>query len=168
MVGSRQSPRQPHPIASGALRFLWGGIGSSGQRLSVVLPRERRHAQADREPHRPAAGKRDLGARQGTPQLVRETGHRRGCHARRDEGELLPADAADFAGRSCQPDQEVRDGPEHDVPTRVTVFVVDPLEPIDVEQDQRQLDAVPPGPAYLGRQARVVSAPVRKARQSIL
>jgi hypothetical protein len=97
-------------------------------------------------------------------------GQAAGAVARRfraQHDELLAADAGQQLLRAEQALEAVRQRPQHGVAADVAVGVVDPLEVIDVEQDQRQRTRVAAGALELAIELFLEAAPVEDVGQAV-
>src|SRR6185436_7108428 len=134
-------------IAPGLLGHVHGGVGALDPGLDGVLWLG--HAHADARRHRVPADQGRGG--NGLADVVRD-GHRVALRRlRKEQDELLAAHAEELVRLPRPAADDVHDPLEHGVPRLVAELVVDPLEVVHVDEEQRRRRRARAGLQHLGQ-----------------
>ena len=131
--------RRDHGVATAPLRFVERAIGGLEQAVEVCVVRPRAD-DADRQRHRDGArpfAQRNRGAADGGTNALGKLRRFVGRRVREQNDKLVAGVSRDDARRGGQLAQRTRDDAEHRVALQMPVVVVDLLEFVDVDDDER-------------------------------
>ena len=135
-VGDDGGVDEDDPVPAPLLGRVEGGVGEGEERGRVEPAVDRDDADADAEVEPPAA---DLEAVlvDGPPEPLGHHPPRLGRDPLEDEDELVAAEAGDLVARPPERPEEARELDEDGVSRRVAERVVDDLEVVEVEEEER-------------------------------
>ena len=126
-------------VSSRALRFVERAVGGGEHRFDVIGMLGRRHADRERDADRFArrAAKRNALALDGGAEAIGNFARRVHRRAREQHDELVAGVATDDVAAAHAALEQRDDGLRHVVALQVAVRVVDELEVVDVDDEQR-------------------------------
>ncbi len=157
------------PIASPALRQVEHAVRLAVELGRIGAPLGKRHAavgESDRVRLR-RPGKVETHPVDPLQQPLADLLGRRRLRVGQDQGEFLAADPTDQIDAAQPAEQFARHGAQHPVPDGMAPGVVDPLEVVDVGQDQRQRRFPPARPFDFEPELPVEIGPVVHAGQAV-